>query len=342
MNFFKLVAGLRLRLLPFLCFFVSTASCSKQDYLFVESIDVVTDTTIVYVYPDSDSSRNPHDLGGTVTVTPYAELAYKHQSAAVYGDYALFVKEGRGGIRLYDMVKKNKVYSFSLKGEDRSVYHSNQSTFGIEKYESSDCFPLFYISQRTRSEKRCFTEVFRIIPLFNSDSLLLAFRAEKVQEIFFPQMSKENSMGNVNCVIDPQTGKMYTYSRNNDLADDNYRLCKISRFAIPDVHQPEVYLEDSDIETSFMIDAEAVNMQGGCIVDGRLYIAQGYPLAKYVYLNVVDLSQEKLIKRYDLLDNGVDWEPQGCFYYDGSIMLSHVDGICRIEEELNGTTQIGY
>ena len=83
-------------------------------------------------------------------------------------------------------------------------------------------------------------------------------------------------------------------------------------------------------------------MQGGCIVDGRLYIGQGYPLAKYVYLNVVDLSQEKLIKRYNLLENGVDWEPEGCFYYDGSIMLSHEKGICRIEEELDEATQIGY
>ena len=329
-----------LKLLPFLCFFVSTASCSKQDYFFMESMDVVPDTTVVVVSPDSDPFVNPRDLGGTVTVTPYAELAYKHQSAAVYGDYALFVKEGRGGIRLYDMVKKTRVYSFSLKGEDRKVYHSNQSSFGIDKYEPTDFFPLFYISQRTRSEKRYFTEVFRIIPLFNSDSLLIAFRAEKVQEIYFPPMSKENSMGNVNCVIDSQTGKMYTYSRNNNLTDDNYNQCKISRFAIPDVHKQEVYLEDSDIEASFMINAEAVNMQGGCIVDGRLYIGQGYPLAKYVYLNVVDLSQEKLIKRYNLLDNGVDWEPQGCFYYDGSIMLSHEEGICRIEEEVNGTTQI--
>ena len=82
-----------------------------------------------------------------------------------------------------------------------------------------------------------------------------------------------------------------------------------------------------------MIDAKASNMQGGCIVDGRLYIAQGYPAKQYVYLNVVDLREKRLVKRYDLLANGVDWEPEGCFYYDGNVMLAHTYAICRIEEE---------
>ena len=52
-----------------------------------------------------------------------------------------------------------------------------------------------------------------------------------------------------------------------------------------------------------------------------------------MYLNVVDLREERLVKRYDLLAQGVDWEPEGCFYYDGNVMLAHTDAICRIEEE---------
>ena len=236
---------------------------------------------------------------------------------------------------MFDMVRKTQLFTLGLKGESQTmIYHCNQSTFGTERYAPDDYFPLLYISQRPRSERRCFTEVFRIIPLFNVDSTaLIAFRTELVQEIFFPSMSKENSMGNVNCVIDAKTGWMYTYSRNNHAGDANYEQCKISRFAIPDVHQREVFLEDSDIDHSFMIDVEAVNMQGGCIVNDRLYIGQGYPYVNYVYLNVVDLRKEKLIKRYDLLARGVDWEPEGCFYYDGSVMLAHTDAICRIDEE---------
>ncbi|MBO7617625.1 MAG: hypothetical protein J6T22_10500 [Bacteroidales bacterium] len=299
----------------------------------MDSLDVVPDTTSVIFSPNDDPLAKPQDLEAMFTVTPYAELEYKHQSAAVYGDYVFFVKDGREAIRMYDLVKKDKVYTFSFKREDSKIYHCNQSSFGIDRYDSSDLFPLLYISQRARSEKRCFTEVFRIIPQFNSDSLLVAFKAEKVQEIFFPPMSMENSMGNVNCVIDPQTGKMYTYSRNNDSNDDNFRQCRISQFTIPDIQQTEVILEDDDIESSFMIGVDAANMQGGCIIDGHLYIGQGYPSVKYIYLNVVDLLQGKLIRRYNLLDNGVDWEPEGCFFYDGGVMLSHTKSISRIEED---------
>lgn len=317
--------------------FVATAfSCEKVELFVLEPETVLSlpDTAAIYVRPSDDPGLEPVDLEGKVLVTTYAELGYKHQSAAVYGDYAFFMRDYRRGIHLYDLNRKSDVYTLTLKGENSYVYHCNQSTFGVDKYVPEDYFPLLYISQRDRSEKRCLTEVYRIIPLFSADSTsLLAFRTELVQEIYFPPMSAENSMGNVNCVIDGKTGWLYTYSRNNNSEDDNYGQCKISRFAIPDIHQDAVYLEDSDIKSSFMIDVSAINMQGGCIVDGRLYIGQGYPGVRYVYLNVVDLRQERLIKRYDLLSRGVDWEPEGCFYYDGNVMIAHTDAICRIEEE---------
>ena len=312
-------------------------SCVKDEFSMLEPEPEfplpASDTATVYVRPADDPRLEPAALGEVVTVTQYAELEYEHQSAAVYGDYAIFVKGGKLSMRLFDLARKTRIATLNLKKEDASLYHCNQSTFGTEKYEPGDFFPLLYINQRSRSESRCLTEVFRIIPLFNADSTsMLSFRIELVQEIFFPPMSRENSMGNVNCVIDPGS-RRYTYSRNNNPEDGNYLQCKISRFAIPDIHQREVVLEDTDIESSFMIDTKASNMQGGCIAGGRLYIGQGYPAKKYVYLNVVDLREERLVKRYDLLASGADWEPEGCFYYDGSVMLAHTGAICRIEEE---------
>lgn len=321
-----------------LLFMGGLVSCAKDDLdsglPIVDAEGFFPDTMSVFVRPGDDPKQEKPVLDGNLTILPFAELSYNHQSAAVHGDYAFLVMNRRQGIRLYDLVRKRAVYTLRMTAENTNVYHCNQSTFGTEKYDTTDFFPLLYVSQRAPSENRCLTEVFRMIPLFNSDSTaLLAFRSELVQEIHFPRMSKENSLGNVNCVIDPQTGWMYTYSRNNNSADSNYGQCKISRFAIPDIHQREVYLEDADILSSFMIDAKAGNMQGGCIVNGRLYIGQGYPYANYVYLNVVDLREERLVKRYDLLAKGVDWEPEGCFYYDGNVMLTHTKGICRIIEE---------
>jgi len=318
-------------------FFVVTAfACEKAEFSVAEpELDTsLPDTVAIYVRPADDPRVEPVDLGGVITFTPYAELEFKHQSAAVYGDYAFFVADCRTAIRLFDMARKIKIYTLSMKGGNKSIFHCNQSSFGTEKYEPDDYFPLLYISQRPRSEQRCFTEVFRMIPLFNADSTaMLAFRAELVQEIYFPSMTKDNSLGNTNCVMDPSGRWMYTYSRNNNVSDDNYGKCKITRFAVPDIHLREVILEDTDIESSFMIDATAINMQGGCIVNDCLYIGQGYPGAKDLFLNVVNLREERLVKRYDLMANGVDWEPEGCFYYDGSVMLAHTGAICRIKEE---------
>ena len=317
----------------------SIVSCAKNDDGAIEMLEFrgfPLDTSIVYFKPAEDPILPPMlepELEGNLTLAPYAEFNTPHQSAAVYGDYAFLVMDGRQGIRLYDMAKGRTVYTLKLKAESTKVYHCNQSTFGVQAYEPADFFPLLYVSQRARSENRCLTEVFRIVPLFNADSTLIAFRTELVQEILFPPMSKENAMGHVNCVIDPKTGWMYTYSRNNVTADDNYALCRISRFAIPDLHQEKVVLEDADILDSFQIGVKATNMQGGCIMDDRLYIGQGYPYANYVYLNVVDLKEQRLVRRYDLLARGVDWEPEGCFLYGGHVMLSYKTGISSITEE---------
>lgn len=316
--------------------FFGVFSCAKEDGDFpIESADVIDlDTVVVFLKPSDDPRLDPVDLGGVVTDTLFAELGFKHQSAAVYEDYAFFVADSRTAIRLFDLTRKTHIYTFSMKGGNKNIYHCNQSTFGTEKYNPDDYFPLLYISQRPRSEDRCFVEVFRMIPLFNADSTaMLAFRAELVQEIYFPSMTKENSLGNVNCVIDPNGRWMYTYSRNNNAFDDNYGKCKISRFAVPGVHQKEVFLENTEILSSFMIDATAINMQGGCIVNDRLYIGQGYPGAKDLFLNVVDLREERLVKRYDLIANGIDWEPEGCFFYNGSVMLTHTAAISQIKEE---------
>ena len=212
----------------------SIVSCAKNDDGAIEMLEFrgfPLDTSIVYFKPAEDPILPPMlepELEGNLTLAPYAEFNTPHQSAAVYGDYAFLVMDGRQGIRLYDMAKGRTVYTLKLKAESTKVYHCNQSTFGVQAYEPADFFPLLYVSQRARSENRCLTEVFRIVPLFNADSTLIAFRTELVQEILFPPMSKENAMGNVNCVIDPKTGWMYTYSRNNVTADDNYALCRIS------------------------------------------------------------------------------------------------------------------
>lgn len=316
----------------FLSFVASPAySCAKVDDFYLDPALPLYDTLTVMEV--CTPPYNDWSLTDRIKVDLFAPLSFSHQSAAVYGDYAFFVTNGRSEMGLYSLKKKEMLFTLALKGASGKVYHCNQCTFGFEKYDQKDFFPLLYISQRAESDGRCSIEAYRIFPLFNEAlSEFESFSVEQVQTIFLPSMSYENSLGNANCVIDQASKTMYTYSRNNDSQDDNSGQCKITRFSVPTVYEERVVLEDEDILSSFMIDASAYNMQGGCIQDGILYIGQGYYSVGYIYLNIIDLERQQLIRRIDLQAYQVSWEPEGCFFYDGSVMLSHTSAISRIDK----------
>lgn len=315
----------------FPCFVTTAYSCTKgEDFgvLSVNETSMEVDTVSVMTKPYKEWEPD-----SSVKISEFGPLSFYHQSAARYQHYAFFVKDGRSEICLYDLKSKTKLYTLSLKVQNRKVYHCNQSTFGVEKYDPSDFFPLLYISQRDKSGGRCMLDAYRILPVFDDGGgSIVSFNVQLVQTVYLPPMSSSNSLGNANCAIDASKKVMYVYSRNNNDQDDNYQMCKISEFAIPDVHRPQVVLEDTDILSSFMLDISAVNMQGGCIDNGMLYIGQGLYSAGYILLNVIDLEKKELAMQVDLMELGVRWEPEGCFFYDGSVMLAHTGAICRIEK----------
>lgn len=300
-------------------------SCAKEPSLYCDLSVEVKDTISVDPVPFNNLAS------GKIIVKKYAPLSFSHQSAASYGDYVFFVTRGRSSICLYNLKKKTSLYVLKMKGLGQMTYHCNQSSFGIERFDPSDPFPLLYISQNAKADKRCFLEVFRILPIYDEElEDYSSFSVDLVQTIFFPAMSADNSLGNVNCAIDTDKCVMYTYSRNNNPEDDNYGQCKVSKFHIPIVQEGNVYLEDDDILTSFFVDCKAFNMQGGFIKDDTLFVGQGSFSVGYIFLNIIDLKGEKLIRRIDLKKN-VSWEPEGCFFYDGSVMISHTAAISTIE-----------
>ena len=280
---------------------------------------------------DPSSAQQVIDGTHVVNVIKYASNSRSHQSSASYYDYLFLITQSRKNIYLYNLRSKEMLCTMQMdEGVGNSstggdLYHSNQATFGVDFYNSLDPFPLLYISQRAKEDLRCFVECYRILPFSaNPESDYSSISAQLVQTIHFPKMTKENSLGNVNCVIDQDKRLMYTYSRNNNNHDKNYGICKISCFGIPNLDKSEVFLEDSDIIDSYQIDCSAINMQGGCIKDGLLYIGQGYK-SEGIYMNVVDLSLRSLRCRIDLLKTGIEWEPEGCFVYEDRIMVSSND-----------------
>lgn len=282
----------------------------------------------------SDYAYNDWLSYSKVKIKRYASGIKAHQSTAAYGDYAVFVTDRHTHFYFYNLKEKKYVFDLRMKtgsGSDyrgNTLYHSNQSSFGPDKYTEEDDFPLLYISQHAREDLRHFAEVFRIQAEWD-DSLqeYKSFKANLVQTIYFPPMTNENSLGNINLAIDTLNRQMYTYSRNNNSGQENSGVCKITCFDLPESHTGDVYLEDSDIKSSFYIDSSAVNMQGGCIQDGILYIGRGMYSAGYIYLYAVNLEMEAEVARIDILSKLHHWEPEGCFFYNGCVMLSTTGGI---------------
>lgn len=273
---------------------------------------------------DDDSLFQPHNMSYSL----YAANGKKHQSAASYGDYAIFVPDRRSSLCLYNLKSRKIVCEKELGAIDELIgkhvlYHCNQTTFGVDYYKHDDPFPLLYISQRAREDGKCFVEVYRLLPSrSNASSEYDMLDAELVQTICFPAMTERNALGRVNCVIDAQCGDMYTYSYSTVVGDQKYGQCRISRFAIPNFTKKEVCLNDDAILDTYALDYNAINSQGGCIKDGKLFIGQGYKSAGYVYLNVIDLKLRRLINRIDLLEQGITWEPEGCFFNNSNLMIS--------------------
>lgn len=319
--------NMRIMIIALLSVILLSASCTKdQDY----------DDFMQSEIPDSKikSSNQSKEKGDSTNglISLFADNSIPHQSAASFGDYLFLVTKSHTNLYMYSMKQKTLLFDIEMEpgvgttyyGTD--MYHCNQMSFGVSFYDPLDPFPLLYISQRSKENLRCFTEVYRIIANRNStDEEFSSLSVQLVQTIYFPPMSIDNSMGNVNCVIDSENKLLYTYSRNNNEDDANYRMCKISCFNIPELAQTEVYLEDNDILNSFMLNYSAYNMQGGCIKDNILYIGQGYSSAGYIYLNVIDLEKQKSLMRVDLFDMGIRWEPEGVFWHENKLFISSND-----------------
>ncbi len=344
------------KIILFLLFFFSLQSCGGEDYdsIFIDLSEhnEANDSTTTRKDDgnndndgdDEDNGDNNNSNPSTPTGILTSTKAYlyideissdgmAHQSAACYGDYAFLISNKMINVRVFNM--RNNTRIFDLKDQaplgTGTIYHCNQACFGTQKYSEEDYFPLLYISQHQNKNNRSFIQVFRVLPTSaGSGQEFTAFTFDKIQTIYFPILTDDNSLGNVNAVIDTDNHYIYTYSRNNNSTAENYGKCKISKFNLPNALESTSFtLSDSDILDSYFIPTQAFNMQGGAYHNGLLYIGRGSPAAKYVELHVVDLANKRLWFSVDLLNNGFRWEPEGAYFYKDDLYIGASSRIFR-------------
>ncbi len=266
-----------------------------------------------------------------------ASNSIKNQSAANYDKYLFIISNKMERIMLYDLQWKRSVYVLvqppyqQLNGRN-VVYHCNQSCFGKQKYQETDYFPLLYISQRNETDSTgAFLSVMRIVPEFR-DNEIASFSVQMVQKIYFPPMTDENCMGLPSAVIDQEHDIIYTYSRNLRKGAPNYTGAVITKLLVPKLWnngkiQSVVHIKDNDRLDYFTCGFNLSGAQGGCYVNGKIYLTQGcprkQPVNNFVYFRVIDTEKRKCIRMVDMLTEGFDTEPEGCWSYDGRIMLTN-------------------
>lgn len=340
------------KIILFLLFFFSLQSCGGGDDYFItidiESNDTDTnnndnnrddgeddqegeDTDEDDTIPGSDSpipstpNDNINSKRAYLYIDEISSDGMAHQSAACYGDYAFLISNKMINVRVFNMRYNTRIFDLNNQPPlgTGTIYHCNQACFGTQKYSEEDYFPLLYISQHQNKNNRSFIQVFRVLPTSAGyGQEFTAFAFEKIQTIYFPVLTDDNSLGNVNAVIDTDNHYIYTYSRNNNTAAENYGKCKISKFNLPNaLESTSLTFSDKDILESFFINTNAFNIQGGAYHDGLLYIGRGSPYVGYVNLYVVDLSNRRLWYTVDLLNNGFSWEPEGAFFYKDDLYI---------------------
>lgn len=258
----------------------------------------------------------------------YDDEAAGGQSGARFGDYLFIVQDLLAKVICYNLRTKKKLYTLTTGISSQSFWHCNQSSFGKYYYDESDMFPLLYISQQNDANGQCSAMGFRIVPTL-TDGEISSFAITLVQTIKFPVMTDTNCMGNVNAAFDLQAEYLWGYCRNNNAEAANYRQAHFARFNIPALRDGSnniisvVELTDADILESFSDDWSMLNAQGGFIRNGKLVIVQGYPSAGYIWCRIIDLYlAKKQTSLIDLYRNGMPYEPEGAFFYDGKIMTN--------------------
>ena len=230
----------------------------------------------------------------------HKQKGHAYQGMDKWGDYVFSCQnQGIGTIYKLSGDSFEKVGQFDLASFNRSN-HANVASFGVEKVEASDPFPVVYVShchKRTIDDRKdmCFVE--RINPDMQSSEL--------VQTIFYDDVNKDFGYA-LQWVVDRKKGFLYGYGNtinNNDPANCHrvikFRLPKLSEGSFVTL-RPEDAIENYTIEEVSDFKFNPIG-QGLDIRNGKLYMPTGLGDAKHPsILYVWDLCRKKMAEVIDL------------------------------------------
>ena len=240
------------------------------------------------------------DYLGAMQGRNHKQKGHAYQGMDLWNGY-VFSCQNQGIGTIYKLTDGSfeKVGQFSLGSFDRSN-HANVASFGVEKVDAADPFPVAYVShchKRLINDRKdmCFVE--RINLDMQSSQL--------VQTIFYDDVNKDFGYA-LQWVVDRKNGFLYGYGNtinNNDPANCHriikFRLPKLSEGAFVTL-RPEDALENYTIEEVSGFKFNPIG-QGLDIRKGKLYMPTGFGDQKHPsILYVWDLRARTMSKVIDL------------------------------------------
>ena len=230
----------------------------------------------------------------------HKQKGYSYQGMDVYKNYLVSLQD-KGVATIYKLSNRKftKLGQFHLASYD-AVNHSNVLSFGCEKFDGKDTFPLAYISQCHRKPYKDMKDVLfveRIADDFQSSTL--------VQTILYEDTNNDFGYA-LQWVIDQPNHMLYGYGNtiNNTDPENRHRVIK---FRLPRLEEGSmVILKPEDALENYLIE-EASDFkfnpigQGLYVYKDKLYMPTGIggyntPSILYVWdlvgrkMDVVDLS----------------------------------------------------
>ena len=234
---------------------------------------------------------------------------------ACYNEILFVFVDGNDYVNIYN-VNDGTLLQHYVMPNPNTKYHNNSVSFGSEKYDSNDEFPLLYASEENYEENKCI--VYRISGTPGNYTLTV------VQEIVFPSNSA-SGLSYHNCYIDNKNNYMIISGLvNGAWSGLNNNTIQYLIFQLPSLSNGNVSLDMRDVLYKSIKFAKMPTTQGGFCKNGYLY--QVYGVASPQILRIFDIKNCSFCYEINLTEELRDEEPESIFAYNDKLFVELVHG----------------
>lgn len=238
------------------------------------------------------------------------------QGCDCYNDYLFQCIDSNAKIGVFDLKTRTLIEKVSMI-DTNANYHCNCVSFGTEKYDNADEYPLLYISMQDPNSS--VTTVHKCL-VFRVQYIGGHFTFTLVQTITYPEWAE--GFYYANAVVDKENKKMILLSLTNyPYIGDYGNTLKYYVFDLPKLSDGNVTLQIADSLYNATIYDIPAN-QDAKVYNNKLYLSTA---TNYGKIYVVDLSTNKVVSIVDLYNNGISAEPEGLAIYDERILSIQSD-----------------